>query len=48
MSDLQFAVGIEDVQLGGTARYFDIYMEQVTITGNSGGGPTITNHQILL
>ena len=48
VSDLQFAVGIQDVQLGGTARYFDIYMEQVTISGNSGGAPTTTNRQILL
>ena len=26
VADLQFAVGIQDVQLGGAARYFDIYM----------------------
>ncbi len=26
VTDLQFAVGIQDVRLGGTDRYFDIYM----------------------
>jgi hypothetical protein len=45
---LQFAIGINGVQLGGTARYFDFVLEQVSITGNNGTQPILTTTQILL
>ena len=43
-----FAVGIAGVPFGLGNRYFDIYMEQVFITGNSGAAPVANKTQILL
>jgi len=48
VGDLMFAIGIEDIQLGGAARYFDIYMEQVSISGNTGASPMTVPSQIML
>ena len=43
-----FAIGFNNIQLGVSNRYFDIFMEQVFITGNTGAAPTTTRNQILL
>ena len=48
VTDLQFAIGIQGVLLGGSARYFDIYLEQVSISGNAGAAPVITQKQVML
>ncbi len=42
------AIGINNIQLGVSNRHFDIFMEQVYITGNTGVAPTTTRNQILL